>query len=302
MSAGDQPVVLVLDRDAEARGNATHALSAHLDAVVIEVESFEEATASLETEAVDCLITEYDLGEKTGVELVGWVRNHSPDTPCVLYTESTTSDIRTTAFEDVIVEYLPKSLPDAPEELAHLVENVLAQRSQIAYPLPEDEDERLAAIEQYDVAGLDAVETIDRLTELVGNHFDVAVAFAGIVDAHAEHILSCHGADWDRFDREDTICTHTIVDDSPLIVEDTHEDVRFANIDVLDELDIRSYAGVPLTTAGGLPIGALCLIHDEPRSYDDDEIADLQLFAEELMEQLELRRRLKDEQSLEVSG
>jgi len=301
MSVGDRPLVLVLDRDATTREDTTEALSAHLNADVTEVDSFDAAIEALETEDIDCLITEYELGDRTGVELVGWVRNHKPDTPCVLYTESSTKEIRTTAFQDIIVEYLPKSLPDASEELANLVENVLAQRSQIAYPLPENEDERLAAIEQYDVAGLDAVDTIDRLTELAGNHFDVAVAFAGIVDANAEHILSCHGADWERFDREDTICTHTILDDGPLIIPDTHDDVRFANIDVLDELDIRSYAGVPLTTAGGLPIGALCLIHDEPRSYDDDEIADLQLFADEVMEQLELRRRLKDDQSLGVS-
>lgn len=302
MSSGDSPVVLVVDSDTDDRRSAVKALSAELDADVLEAASFDSAIERFEDEDPDGLVTEYDLPDRTGLELVAWVREHAPDTPCVLYTAASTDRIRTTAFEDVVVEYLPKGLPDAPTELARLVGNAIAQRSQIAYPLPDDEDERLAAIEQYDVAGLDAIDSIDRLTALIRRHFDVTVAFAGIVDAHEERILTCHGAEWERFDRENTICTYTILDDGPTVIEDTRTDTRFANIDVLEDFDVKSYAGVPLTTPDGLPIGALCLIDDDPRSYDDEEIDDLQLFAEELMEQLELRRRLGEAESRGVSG
>lgn len=302
MSSGDSPVVLVADPNTADREAASDALSSELDAHVLEAVAFESATETIRDEHPDCVVTEYDLPDGTGLELVGWIREHAPDTPCVLYTEAPTDEIRTEAFQDVVVEYFPKSLPDAPEGLANLVRNVLSQRSQLAYPLPDDEDERLAAIEQYDLAGLDTVKTVERLTELAANHFRVTVAFAGVVDAHEERLVGCHGADWERFDREDTICTHTVLADGPTTVEDTHRDTRFANIEVLSDLDIRSYAGVPLTTPGGLPIGALCLINDEPRAYDDAELADLELFADELMEQLELRRRLSESDSPEVKG
>ncbi|MFB6189411.1 MAG: GAF domain-containing protein, partial [Halapricum sp.] len=154
--------------------------------------------------------------------------------------------------------------------------------------------ERIAALQRYDVTDLDAVASVDRLTDLVASHFDVAVAFAGIVDAHEERFLACKGADWERLDREDSICTYTLLEDEHMIVENVQSDARFADVETLADLDIRSYAGVPLKTPDGLSIGALCLVHDEPRSYDEGETSDLHRFADELMEQLELRRRLKE--------
>jgi GAF domain-containing protein len=47
-----------------------------------------------------------------------------------------------------------------------------------------------------------------------------------------------------------------------------------------------------MRTAEGHAIGVLCCIDDEPRTYTRDERQDLRLFADEAMEQLELRRRL----------
>jgi GAF domain-containing protein len=92
--------------------------------------------------------------------------------------------------------------------------------------------------------------------------------------------------------REDTICSHTILEQEVLVVEDVTEDPRFAGIDRLRELDIRSYAGARVRTDEGHAIGVLCCIDDEPRTYTLDERQDLRLFADEATEQLELRRRL----------
>jgi len=92
--------------------------------------------------------------------------------------------------------------------------------------------------------------------------------------------------------REDTMCTHTILEDEMLVVEDVSADPRFAGNERLAELDIEAYAGVPLRTPAGTPIGAFCVIHDEPRTFSDAGLVDLQLFAAEVMDQLELRRRL----------
>lgn len=298
MTPFDDLRVLVVDTDDETREATERALSASdTPGPAVTVETATTVDAAIDrfgSATPDCVVTEYDLPEESGLALVEWVRENAPDVPCILYTAATPDSIQTAAFEDVVVEYLPKNIPESEEALSRLVGNVVAQRSQIAYPLPDSESERLAAIEQYDVVGMEAQKAVDRITELVAAHFDVAVAFAGIVDAHEERFLSCHGADWDRLDRQDSICTHTLLEEDYLVVENVQADTRFSGVERLEELDIRSYAGVPLTTPGGLPIGALCLIHDEPRSYSEDELDHLQLFADELMEQLELRRRLSE--------
>lgn len=296
MSRNDGLVVLVVDEEDDRTDIVTALRAMGPQVVVEEAGTVDVATDILEDSTVDCVVTEHTLsdGKQSGLDLVQWIREHSPDVPCILFTDQTPRQIQTAAFENVIVEYLPKDIPDATTALVKLVENVTSQHSQLAYPIPENEDARLAAIEQYDLPGLMAENTFDRLTELVATHFDVTIAFAGIVDAHEERFFACHGADWESIDREDSICTHTILQDDSMVVEDVQADTRFGNIPELENLDIRSYAGVPLKTPGGLPIGALCLIHDQPRSYDDAEIDTLQLFADELMEQLELRRRLAE--------
>jgi len=293
--SGDETVsLLYVDPDEQARPEVQTDLEASplLGVDVQTCGSRSAAIEALESTAVDCVVTEYELPEATGIELVHWLRDERPDVPCILYTDVGPDAIETAIAEDAVVEYLPRDIPDSSRSLARLVRNVIAERSQLAYPVSETEDERLAAIQRYDVADLEATATVDRLTELLASHFDVAVVFVGVVDAHEERFLACKGADWDRLDREDAICSHTLLEDEHLVVEHVQSDARFADIETLEALDIRSYAGVPLTTPEGLPIGAMCLIDDAPRSYSDDDIEDLHRFADELMEQLELRRRL----------
>jgi CheY-like chemotaxis protein len=268
---------------------------------VVSCATVNEADNLIGTGDIDCVVTEYSLPDGTGLELTELVRDRSPDTPCVLFTDATPDRIDSARHGDVVVEYLPRDMPDARESLCRLVENVVAQRTQVGYPLPPDEDERLAALAQYDRPGMDATETFDRLTELARAHFGVDVAFVGVIDAHEERFLACAGEDWETLTREDSMCTHTILEDDMLVVEDVDTDPRFADNERLAELDITAYAGVPLRTPRGATIGAFCLTHSETRSFSEAELADLRRFADEAMEQLELRRRL-DEANASPTG
>jgi CheY-like chemotaxis protein len=284
--------IACVDGDPESRRRTREALVADHD--VVSCGSVSEAADLVRTGDIDCVVTEYSLPGGSGLDLTQSIRDKSPDTPCVLFTDVSPDRIDSAQYGDVVVEYLPKDMPEARESLTRLVENVVAQRTQVAYPLPPDEDERLAALAQYDRPGLDAAETFDRLTTLAQSQFGVDVAFVGLVDAHEERFLACAGEDWETLDREDTMCTHTILEDDMMVVEDVNADPRFADNDRLAELDIAAYAGVPLRTPRGATIGAFCLTHGEPREFTEGERADLRLFADEAMEQLELRRRLEE--------
>jgi CheY-like chemotaxis protein len=285
--------IACVDGDPQARRETRDALvdEGH---DVVSCGTVAEAADLVGTGDIDCVVTEYALPDGTGLELTDRIRKHSPDTPCVLFTDTTPDRIDSADHEEVVVEYLPRDMPDARESLTRLVENVVAQRTQVGYPLPADEDERLAALARYDRPGMDAAETFDRLTALAQHRFGVDVAFVGLVDAHEERFLACAGEDWETLSREDSMCTHTILEDDVLVVEDVDADPRFADNERLDELDIAAYAGVPLRTSQGATIGAFCLTHSTPRSFSEGEVADLRRFADEAMEQFELRRRLAE--------
>jgi len=253
-----------------------------------------DAKRGLERHDIDCIVTEYDFPDGTGLELVEHVRETAPDTPCVVYTERPPTDLDTTRFEGLIVEYMRKGMPDAEERLGATVRDMVQHSAQVGYLLPDDEAERLEALAEYDLDAMAVEEWAERISTLVANHFDVPVAFVGLVDDSEEDFLGCHGADWDTLDREDTICTHTVLEEETMVVEDITDDHRFQNNETLLSLGIRSYAGANMDDSSGHTIGSLCLIDYEPREFTDDQLADLRRFADEAVEQLELRRELID--------
>jgi CheY-like chemotaxis protein len=260
----------------------------------VETTSVAEATAALRERDVDAVVTEHGLPDGSGMDVVETLRDVSPQTPCVLFTDSRPGDIDTSAFEDLIVEYLGKQLPDAHDRLSLVVDDVITHSSQVGFLLPDNEDERLEALADYDLEDLPIEDSFDRLTDLIASHFDTAVAFIGLIEEDEENIMACTGAGWDSLTREDTICTHSMLQEDVMVVEDIGDDKRFQTNDELHNLGIVSYAGANMTTSDGNVIGQVCLIDHEPRSYDAEQRAELQQFADEAMEMLELRQRVLD--------
>lgn len=290
MTSGDTITVLCVDPTGETAAVFTD--RAHFETVV--ADDIETALETAATTHVDCVVAEYDLPDGTGFDCFEAVREHHPNVTCCLYTAVGHEDIDTEAFRDTVAEFLPKGGPNADDRLVDTIRNAVVNRTQVGFPLPDNEDARLDALADYDLDTFDAVDTFDRLSELIAAHFGISVAFVGLVHEVEERFIACHGADWERLDREDTVCTYALLDDDVTVIEDVQADPRFEHNETLKQLDIRSYAGANITAPDGTVLGEVCLIHDEPRTYTDDELADLRLFAEEVSEQLELRRRLAE--------
>lgn len=291
MGPADELRVVCVDPDPAALESTAAAIDAESDMRAVPVESARAALEAVESGDPDCLVTEFDLGDESGIDLAARVRERRPGLGCILFTDAPAETVAGREG-DVLVEYLSKTGPDATDRLCDLVRNVVVNRFHVGYPVPANEDERLAAVREYDVASLSTIETFDRLTRLIVNHFDIAVAFVGLLDADHEQFIACHGADWDTLSREDSVCTYAILEDDLTVIPDVGADPRFEANETLRELGVRSYAGANITSRDGHTVGQLCLIHDEPRTYSDRDLADLRLFADEVSEQLELRRRL----------
>lgn len=285
--------VLCVDTD-----NRIGAVSAAIDSeetlATIETTSVDAARTVLENEPVVCVVTAYELSDGSGLDVVHAIRDIDPQTPCVLFTDVPPGEVDTAAFEEVIVEYVNRDLPDAYDRLGFVADDVITHSAQVGFLKPDDEHDRLEALAQYDVDDLPLEESFDRLTDLIASHFDTAVAFIGLVEADAENFLACHGADWDQLTREKTICTHSMLHEDVLVVENIAEDKRFSKNEQLANLGIVSYAGANMTTEDGHVIGQVCLIDHEERSYSDEQTHDLQQFAETAMEILELRQSVRE--------
>jgi DNA-binding response OmpR family regulator len=296
-----QTTVLCVDGDDTAREETVAVLSDG-DTAVIDAGDVATAIDHIRTGDVDCVVTEYGFADGTGFDLLAAVRETTPDTPCVLYTDRDPAEIDTDEFRGVVAEYLPKEGIGSAERLDQLLAEMRRLRTQVGYPLPDDEDERLAAIGRYEIDDAAIQPTFDRLTELARTHFEVDVAFVGVVGEHEERFLSCAGDDYETLERENTMCTHAILEEDVMLVADVKADPRFEHNEALEELNIRSYAGAPLRTPDGAAIGSFCLTHDEPRTFSDEDARVLRLLADEAMEQLELRRRLPAGEQPDAGG
>lgn len=249
------------------------------------------ARDALSGTAVDCVVSEYDLPDGTGFDVFAAARAALPDVGCVLYTTADRRAVGTERAPSTVVEYVDRSGEHAPARLAAVVEAMVRGGTQADYPLPEREAERLDALAEY-VPDPDATrERVETVTTLAARALDVERASLNLLHEHRQEFLACHGADWTETARADSICTFAILDAGVTVIEDVAADPRFEGVETLADLEIAAYMGAPLRVGAGDAIGTLCVYHDEPRRFDEDDRETLRLLASLTVELLELQRR-----------
>jgi PAS domain S-box-containing protein len=142
-----------------------------------------------------------------------------------------------------------------------------------AASLASHESQRLAAL--YGLRLLDSPpdERFDRITRLAARLLNVPMATISLVDRNRQFNLSTYGLDQREHSRDDSFCTHAILEKKPLIVPDAKVDPRFAeNPFVTGEPHIRFYAGEPLATPDGSLVGTLGIYDTKPRVPSGDDL------------------------------
>ena len=162
---------------------------------------------------------------------------------------------------------------------------------------PLSESERLAALHALHLLDTPPEPRFDRITRLATDLFAVPISFISLVDGHRLWFKSVQGLDSTETSRDDSFCTHTILNpDRSLVVTDATRDERFHDSPhVTGEMSARFYAGHPLLSPDGHALGTLCIIDHESHSFDDKQrgaLRDLAKMAEEELNTAELNQAL----------
>ncbi len=159
-----------------------------------------------------------------------------------------------------------------------------------SYPIPANEPERVAALRRYELLDTSSEQVFDDFAQLASFICGTPTALMTLVDEDRQWFKAKIGLELTETPRDQSFCTHTILSEDLLIVEDATADARFAaNPLVTSNPHIRFYAGAPLIDSGGFGLGSLCVIDREPRRLSPEQRHALQLLARQVVALCECR-------------
>ncbi len=154
------------------------------------------------------------------------------------------------------------------------------------------EKERLAALDSYSILDTLPEEDYDNLTAIAAEICGTSISLVSLLDDNRQWFKSHHGLGVSETPKEFAFCAHAINDDDDIfIVQDSRTDERFHdNPLVVGEPRVIFYAGVPLLTEEGLPLGTLCVIDHKPKLLSQGQLKSLKALAKQVMNLLHLRK------------
>ncbi|MBD2676526.1 MULTISPECIES: sensor domain-containing diguanylate cyclase [Nostoc] len=170
--------------------------------------------------------------------------------------------------------------------------------------LPENEAERLKALEDYNILDTLPEQGFDDLTALAAYICKTPIALISLIDSDRQWIKSKVGLKVREIPRDWAFCSHTILQPQKiLVVSNTIKDDRFANNPLVkNNPKIRFYAGIPLVTSNGFAIGTLCVIDMIPRQLNDRQLDALHRLSRQAIAQMELIQEIHNRKQAEIEG
>ncbi len=169
-------------------------------------------------------------------------------------------------------------------------------------PTPhEREEERLKELASYSILDTLPESDFDNLTALAASICCTPISLISLIDGERQWFKSHHGLSVSETTKEFAFCAHAI--NSPLIVfevNDARTDERFHdNPLVTGEPQVIFYAGVPLVSENGLPLGTICVIDNKPNQLSASQMKALNALSSQAMRLLALRKsKMQLEESL----
>jgi diguanylate cyclase (GGDEF)-like protein len=146
-------------------------------------------------------------------------------------------------------------------------------------PIPLDEEARLESLRELRLLDSEPEERFDRITRIAQSLFDVPIVVFSLVDSERVWFKSRVGLDFPELQRGDAFCSHAILSDGIIQVEDAQDDSRFGQSPVVKSSPgVRFYAGCPVRSTDRRRVGVLAIMDTKTRLLDAadlDNLADL---------------------------
>jgi signal transduction histidine kinase len=156
--------------------------------------------------------------------------------------------------------------------------------------LPPNEAERLKALMELEIMDSDPEKEFDDIVQLASQICETPISVISLLDDRRQWFKAKVGLEVNETNRTVAFCSHAILDDHLMEVENALNDERFHdNPLVVNAPDIRFYAGYPIIMANGTKLGTLCVIDRVPRHLTPIQANAIEVLSKQVTKQLELR-------------
>ncbi|MDW5290247.1 GAF domain-containing sensor histidine kinase [Formosa sp. PL04] len=139
--------------------------------------------------------------------------------------------------------------------------------------LPYNETERLDVLNSLKILDTVAEDDYDNLTELASFICGTPISLISLIDKDRQWFKSKKGLTACETSRDISFCAHAILEPLDILeVPDARHDIRFIDNPLIKlETPVIFYAGIPLKTEQGIPLGTLCVIDNKPNSLTREQ-------------------------------
>ena len=162
-----------------------------------------------------------------------------------------------------------------------------------AAPLPPDEARRQALLDSLGLLDTAPEPVFDQITRLASRLLGFPITLFTLIDRDRQWFKSRVGQALAETPRAHSFCAHALLQSDPMVVPDASVDERFRdNPYVTGPAHVRFYAGVPIRSLEGFPLGTLCAVDTRPRTLGAEQLLTLIELAEVVAREVHYRERL----------
>ena len=160
--------------------------------------------------------------------------------------------------------------------------------------LPAREQQRLAALAQFDVMDTPREAAFDEIAALVAAICEAPIAIVNLIGDGRQFFKAEVGLGVRESPLDTSFCAKAILEEEFMLIPDASADPRFADSPLVTGAPhLRFYAGALLKTSEGYPIGSLCVLDRRPRTLTEVQLQAIRVLARQVMMQLEQRLATK---------
>jgi signal transduction histidine kinase len=151
---------------------------------------------------------------------------------------------------------------------------------------------RKSALSDY-VQDMEALQNdFNELAKLAATVTRMQTCLINLVDIDRQWTIGSFGSPLPQLTSEESVCQYTILRDIPFEVNDLSNDHRFACMKGIRASGLKYYYGIPLRSANGSKIGALCVLDRQQTGLSVAHKEVLQMIAEQAAMRLEDIRKM----------